>query len=50
MIIDRYLQQALAEAAAQATQLSRRSFVMKTVGGAVGLALLPLASEGVRAQ
>jgi isoquinoline 1-oxidoreductase subunit beta len=50
MIIDRYLQQALAEAAAQATQLSRRSFVTMTFGGAVGLALLPLASEGVRAQ
>jgi isoquinoline 1-oxidoreductase subunit beta len=50
MIIDRYLQQALAEAAAQATQLSRRSFVTMTVGGAVGLALLPLASEDVRAQ
>jgi isoquinoline 1-oxidoreductase subunit beta len=53
MIIDRYLQQALAEAAAQAAQtstLSRRSFVTMTVGGAVGLALLPLASHDVRAQ
>ena len=53
MIIDRYLQQALAEAATQATPttpLSRRSFVTMTVGGAVGLALLPLAACNLRAQ
>ena len=53
MIIDRYLHQALAEAATQAaptTPLSRRSFVTMTVGGAVGLALLPLAACNLRAQ
>ena len=50
MIIDKYLQQALAEAAAQTSQLSRRSFVTMTVGGTVGLALLPLAACNLRAQ
>jgi isoquinoline 1-oxidoreductase subunit beta len=54
MIIDKYLQQALAQAAIQdaahAAPLSRRSFVTMTMGGAVGLALLPLASDDVRAQ
>jgi isoquinoline 1-oxidoreductase subunit beta len=50
MIIDKYLQQALQDAAAQAAQLSRRHFVTMTVGGAVGLALMPLASQEVRAQ
>jgi isoquinoline 1-oxidoreductase subunit beta len=50
MIIDKYLQQALQEAATQAAQLSRRHFVTMTVGGAVGLALMPLASQEVRAQ
>jgi isoquinoline 1-oxidoreductase subunit beta len=50
MIIDKYLQQALQEAATQAAQLSRRNFVTMTVGGAVGLAFMPLASQDVRAQ
>jgi isoquinoline 1-oxidoreductase subunit beta len=50
MIIDKYLQLALHEAAAQTAQLSRRSFVTMTVGGALGLAFMPLASQDVRAQ
>jgi isoquinoline 1-oxidoreductase subunit beta len=50
MIIDKYLQQALAEAAAQASRLSRRSFVTMSVGGVVGLALMPFASQELRAQ
>ena len=50
MMIDRFLQQAVAETAAQTKQLSRRSFVTMTVGGTVGLALLPLASDEAHAQ
>jgi isoquinoline 1-oxidoreductase subunit beta len=50
MIIDKYLQQALAEAAAQAGNLSRRSFVTMSVGGVVGLAFMPFATDEVRAQ
>jgi isoquinoline 1-oxidoreductase subunit beta len=50
MILDKYLQQALAESATLTGALSRRSFVTMTVGGAVGLAFMPLASTEVRAQ
>ncbi|MFZ2988756.1 molybdopterin cofactor-binding domain-containing protein [Ideonella sp.] len=54
MIIDKYLQQAARDAAlaqpASAAPLSRRQFVTLTVGGAVGLAFMPLASTEVRAQ
>jgi isoquinoline 1-oxidoreductase subunit beta len=50
MIIDKYLQQPLTDAAAQDSSLSRRSFVTMSVGGVVGLAILPFASDEVRAQ
>lgn len=46
MILDKILSQA----SALKTELSRRNFVTMTVGGAVGLAFMPLASEDVRAQ
>jgi isoquinoline 1-oxidoreductase subunit beta len=49
MIIDKYLQQAVADLPAT-TALSRRNFVTMTVGGAVGLAFMPLASPDARAQ
>jgi isoquinoline 1-oxidoreductase beta subunit len=48
MIIDRYLPRAATEPAAPA--LSRRQFVTLSVGGAIGLAFMPLASLDVRAQ
>lgn len=48
MIIDKLL--ASSAAAAVGTALSRRQFVTMTVGGAVGLAFMPLASPDVRAQ
>ena len=48
MILDRYLPPA--PAASAAAPLSRRQFVTLTVGGAVGLALMPLATPEVRAQ
>ncbi len=47
MILDKMLQQALA---APVPGLSRRQFVTMSVGGAFGIALLPLASDEVRAQ
>ena len=52
MIIDRYLAQAARQAAAPQTgaALSRRQFVTMTMGGAVGLALMPLATPEVQAQ
>jgi isoquinoline 1-oxidoreductase subunit beta len=57
MILDKYLQQAQASANGTATPphtpsapLSRRHFVTLTVGGVLGLAFMPLASTGVRAQ
>ncbi|MBC7942800.1 MAG: xanthine dehydrogenase family protein molybdopterin-binding subunit [Chitinophagaceae bacterium] len=48
MILDKVLAQAAATPLA--TALSRRHFVTLTVGGAVGLAFMPLASLDVRAQ
>jgi isoquinoline 1-oxidoreductase subunit beta len=51
MILDRMLQQAQAASSTRATPgLSRRQFVTMTVGGAVGLAFMPLATPDVRAQ
>jgi isoquinoline 1-oxidoreductase subunit beta len=50
MIIDKILQQALADAAAQAAPLPRRAFIAMSVGGTVGLALMPWVSNDVRAQ
>ncbi len=47
MIIDRYLPRALP---LPAPALSRRQFVTLTLGGAIGLAFMPLASLDVRAQ
>jgi isoquinoline 1-oxidoreductase subunit beta len=46
MILDKILSQANAAKA----ELSRRHFVTMTVGGAVGLAFMPLATQEVRAQ
>ncbi len=46
MILDKILSQANAVKA----ELSRRHFVTMTVGGAVGLAFMPLATQEVRAQ
>ena len=46
MILDKYLAQALPATA----PLSRRQFVAMSVGGAVGLAFMPLATTAVRAQ
>ena len=48
MIFDRLMQQAAASA--PRVRLSRRQFVTMSVGGAVGLAFMPLASRDVRAQ
>lgn len=52
MIHDRLLSQALAHplSAAGSTDLSRRRFVTMSVGGTVGLALMPLAVPGLHAQ
>ena len=50
MILDKILSQANAEQAAVKAEVSRRHFVTMTVGGAVGLAFMPLASQEVRAQ
>jgi isoquinoline 1-oxidoreductase beta subunit len=54
MILEKYLQQAAAQGATQGAAvtapLSRRQFVTMTIGGAVGLAFMPLASTSVRAQ
>jgi isoquinoline 1-oxidoreductase subunit beta len=47
MILDKYLDRAQPDAG---PALSRRQFVTMTVGGAVGLAFLPLATPLVRAQ
>jgi isoquinoline 1-oxidoreductase subunit beta len=47
MIMDKYLQQAIAETEIT-TALSRRHFVTMTVGGALGLAFMPLATPEVR--
>ncbi len=49
MILDKYLQQITATTETAGT-LSRRHFVTMTVGGAVGLAFMPLATPEVRAQ
>ncbi len=49
MIMDKYLQQAIADTETTSA-LSRRHFVTMTVGGAVGLAFMPLATPEVRAQ
>jgi isoquinoline 1-oxidoreductase subunit beta len=49
MILDKYLQQAVADMSST-TALSRRNFVTMIVGGAVGLAFMPLATPEVRAQ
>jgi isoquinoline 1-oxidoreductase subunit beta len=46
MILDKILSQASAVKA----ELSRRNFVTMTVGGAIGLAFMPLATQEVRAQ
>jgi isoquinoline 1-oxidoreductase subunit beta len=48
MYLDKVLQQAMAQSSN--TTFSRRSFVAMSVGGAVGLAFMPLASTEVRAQ
>ncbi len=48
MIADKLLQDALGRAAA--APASRRRFITMTVGGSLGLALLPLATTGARAQ
>jgi isoquinoline 1-oxidoreductase subunit beta len=45
-----YLDKILQSAQIASAELSRRSFVTMTVGGAVGLAFMPLASTDVRAQ
>jgi isoquinoline 1-oxidoreductase subunit beta len=52
MIVDKILQQALAQSLADAPKaaVSRRQFVTYSMGGAVGLALMPLATPWVRAQ
>lgn len=52
MILDRYLerQAALDNARIVAAPLSRRQFVTLSVGGAIGLAFMPLATPTVRAQ
>jgi isoquinoline 1-oxidoreductase subunit beta len=52
MILDKYLQQAMADLPnpPAVSALSRRNFVTMTVGGAVGLAFMPLATPEVRAQ
>jgi isoquinoline 1-oxidoreductase subunit beta len=49
MILDKLMQQHAA-ANTPRTEFSRRQFVAMTMGGAVGLAFLPLASPEVRAQ
>lgn len=49
MIIEKFLRRAALDATPVAT-LSRRSFVTMSVGGVVGLALLPWVSPEVRAQ
>lgn len=50
MILDKYLPQALAQAATTEGALSRRQFVTMSIGGVVGLAFMPLATTAVRAQ
>jgi isoquinoline 1-oxidoreductase beta subunit len=54
MILDKYLPPSRAVAGSQSAPtvapLSRRQFVTMSVGGAVGLAFMPLASTTVRAQ
>lgn len=52
MIFDHLMQQAAAAAAPREglSRLSRRQFVTMSVGGAVGLAFMPLAPREVRAQ
>ncbi len=53
MMMDKYIQQALQDAAAQpvaAASFSRRSFVTMSVGGAMGLAYMPFATDAARAQ
>jgi isoquinoline 1-oxidoreductase subunit beta len=48
MILDKLMQQAIADA--PRVGFSRRQFVAMSVGGAVGLAFMPLATPEVRAQ
>jgi isoquinoline 1-oxidoreductase subunit beta len=50
MYIDKYFQTELAKSATQLNTVSRRSFVTMTVGGSVGLALLPWLPGQVGAQ
>ena len=50
MMIEKYLRQAAADSTPPTVALSRRSFVTMSVGGAIGLAFLPLATPEVRAQ
>jgi isoquinoline 1-oxidoreductase subunit beta len=52
MYLDKVLQQAIAQGISRdsAATFSRRSFVAMSVGGAIGLAFMPLASSEVRAQ
>jgi isoquinoline 1-oxidoreductase subunit beta len=49
MMFDKYLQQTMVDLSAVST-LSRRNFVTMTVGGAVGLAFMPLAAPQALAQ
>jgi hypothetical protein len=51
-MFDKYLQQVSADLliASATSALSRRHFVTMTVGGAVGLAFMPLATTEARAQ
>jgi isoquinoline 1-oxidoreductase subunit beta len=50
MILDKILSQANSQSVTKQAELSRRHFVTMTVGGAVGLAFMPLATQEVRAQ
>ena len=50
MIIQKYLQQAIAESSVKTSNLSRRSFMIMSVGGVVGLALMPLVPFHAHAQ
>ncbi len=50
MMIEKYLSQAAAQSSVTARPLSRRAFVTMSVGGAVGLAYVPLGSSPAHAQ